>query len=173
MVWRTPIFCHLSSSCHNLLLLTMVTWGHTWTDRLLFLTHSGLLWHTHTHAQKTPLHTESFDIHSHTGRHPFSIENTQSPFTLQNPHTTTSCLLGYTSSTHTRSRTCTLRHPNTHTRTSQRAPRLIASPFGWCHLFHTFCRWLTKSCSGWWCSEATWWKYLSWLVQDLWHDLRL
>lgn len=32
------------------LLLTAVTWGHTWTDRLLLLTHFGLLWHTCTRA---------------------------------------------------------------------------------------------------------------------------
>lgn len=38
-------------------------------------------------------------------------------------------------------------HAQTPKRTSRRAPRLIASPFGWCHLFHAFCQWLTKSCS--------------------------
>ncbi len=105
--------------------------------------------HTHTHTHK---HTHAL---THRGlRHSLSHRETPPLFwkytiaihSAKSTHTT-SCLLGYTSSTHTRSLTRTLRQTNTHAHTSQRAPRLIASPFGWCHLFHTFCRWLTKSCS--------------------------
>lgn len=108
--------------------------------------------HAHTHAHTythTPSLTRGSDIHSHTGRHPLSFQNTQSPFTLQNPHTPRPVWLG---TLHQHTHAPTHARPDTHARvrthmhTSQRAPRLIAPPFGWCHLFHTFCRRLTESC---------------------------
>lgn len=107
--------------------------------------------YSHTLAHKyTPSLAEASDIHSHTGRHPLSFENPQSPFTLQNPHTPRPVCLG-TLHQRTHAPAYTDTHTHTHTdlgaHTSQRAPRLIASPFDWWHLFHTFCRWLTKICS--------------------------
>lgn len=51
--------------------------------------------YSHTLAHKyTPSLAEASDIHSHTGRHPLSFENPQSPFTLQNPHTPRPVCLG-------------------------------------------------------------------------------
>lgn len=90
---------------------------------------------THKH---TPSLTEGSDIHSHTGRHPLSFENPQSPFTLQNPHTPRPVCLG---TLHQRTHAPAYTHTLTPTcaYTLHRGPsRLIASLFDWCHLFHTF-----------------------------------
>ncbi len=102
-------------------------------------THTHACTHTNTHTH-TPALTGGSDIHSHTGRHPLSIENTQSPFTLQNPHTPRPVC---SATLHQHTRAPAHARSDTHTHTSQRAPRLIAPPLGWFHLFHTFCRWLT------------------------------
>lgn len=124
--------------------------------------------HTHTNTHTLSL-TEGSDIHSHTGRHPLSFENTQSPFTLQNPHTPRPVCLGtlhQRTQAHAHARSNTHARTHTHMHTLHRGPLgLIAPPFGWCHLFHTFCQWLTESCSE---LVVLWGRMMEALVRTCW-----
>lgn len=91
------------------LLLTAVTWGHTWTNRLLFwllCVHVCSLTHARTHA--------------------LAFESSKSPFILQNPHTLHPVSLG-TLHQHTRSLQPmrSLRH------TLHRGPPSPYCPFIW------------------------------------------
>lgn len=123
-----PEFCHPSASAFY--------FSHRSHGGILELTDCSFLptldccdTHTCTHTHK---HTHAL---THRGlRHSLSHRETPPLFwkytiaihSAKSTHTT-SCLLGYTSSTHTSSRTRTLKHArthaHTHAHTSQRAPR--------------------------------------------------
>lgn len=94
------------SSPHLDLLLTAVTWGHTWTGRLLFWA-AVFSVHVCSLSKGTRTHTCLWTLK-------ITIHSTKS---TQGTHTA-SCLFGYTSSAHT----LTPAHALTQTHTSQRPP---------------------------------------------------
>lgn len=104
------------------LLLTAVTWGHAWTDRLLS---HPLLDCGDTHASLYPRWAPAFTF-THT---PLTLV-WQSPFTQQNHthHILSTCLLGYTIS-HTPLHVCTLRHTHFTEGPSPCCPSIWPVPF--------------------------------------------
>lgn len=142
------------------LLLTAVTWGHAWTDRLLS---HPLLDCGDTHASLYPQWAPAFTFtHTPHLRLTITIHSTKS----HTPHPV--CV-----STWVHFFTHPLARMYAQTHTLHRGP-LALLPL---HLAHAICStrfvggW-QKAALGWWCCGATWWKHLSRLVEDLCHDLR-
>lgn len=184
-VWREADI--LDFFCAPLQLLTTVTWGHTWTDRALLLWIPGLLWHkrtrippwppvTHTrlHSQRTLTFTL---VRGHTpplpSPRPFKIHNHHSLCKIHTHHVCSATLYPQPlcpTCTHTHTHT----HFESHTHTLLRGP-LVLLPL---HLAGAICstRFVSgcgKAALGWWCREASWWRCLSWLMEDFCRDLGL